>query len=77
MGDPVLTATAATLRYLAECNLDYMGSLLPSMAQAVETLTEENDMCCPVCEETVCDESCPLRPVRDRWQTKTEEEAGA
>lgn len=65
--DPVVKACAATFRYLAE----WFGSEgqmaeLGHLAEAVEAVSADLD-CCPVCQETTCDEGCPLRPVRHRW----------
>jgi hypothetical protein len=67
--DPVARACAATFQYLAE----WFGSEgqmaeLGKLARDVAALTQENDMCCPVCQEVTCDEGCPLEPVRSRWQ---------
>lgn len=64
---PVIAATAATFRYLAGWfGTEEQRAELYGMAEAVEALTPENDMSCPVCEETTCDDGCPLAPVRNR-----------
>ena len=66
--DTVVKTTAATIRYLA--GWFDTGPGLPDLletARLVET-TDENDICCPVCQEVVCDEHCPLATVRARWQ---------
>ena len=66
--DPVIVATANTFRYLAGWfGSDEQRAELYEMAEAVEVMTPGNDMCCPVCEETTCDDGCPLAPVRNRW----------
>lgn len=68
--DPVIVATAAAFRQAAELVHDSASTLLCDIASKVDGLTEENDMCCPVCEETTCDETCPLAPVRTRWHAE-------
>jgi hypothetical protein len=71
--DPVIAATIAAFRFAAEaayCAEDR--AWMSRTAGAVEVLTEDNDMCCPVCEETTCDDGCPLAPVRNRWQASHE-----
>ena len=66
--DPVIVATANTFRYLAEWfGTEEQRAELHKMAEAVEAATPECDYSCPVCEETTCDEGCPLAPVRNRW----------
>jgi hypothetical protein len=67
----VKRAVAAAFRQAAEWDGIFGDSLLAT-ARAVEALTEENDVCCPVCEETTCDDGCPLAPVRNRWQANAE-----
>lgn len=66
--DPVIVATANTFRYLAEWfGTKQQRAELYKMAEAVEAMTPDCDFSCPVCEETTCDEGCPLAPVRNRW----------
>jgi hypothetical protein len=66
--DPIVRATGATFRYLAQWFGDEeQRAALLEMAEAAEHL--DDDMTCPVCEEMTCDEGCPLEPVRSRMLT--------
>jgi hypothetical protein len=65
--DPLIKATAAAFRSAGTFVDDAGEVILRQIATAIEALAPENDMCCPVCEETTCDEGCPLAPVRSRW----------
>jgi hypothetical protein len=63
--------TAATLRQVAEWGLRFDGSTVEStcgelhgIANKVEQLDPDDDLCCPVCEEVECDGGCPLESVR-------------
>lgn len=68
----VRAAVAATLRTVAEWGLTFIGSDgdrsarddLHGIAEQVEMLSR-HELCCPVCEEVTCDESCPLVGCRD------------
>jgi hypothetical protein len=67
--DPIRKATAATLRQVAGWGWvsDGQQRELYALADQVETESEEaSEMICAVCEETECDEGCPLEPVRSR-----------
>ncbi len=64
----VRRSLAAAYRKLAEWSEEQQAEALLGMAAEVEALTEDNDTCCPVCQETTCDDGCPLAPVRNRWQ---------
>ena len=64
--DPVIGAVADTLRYISAWIPDGEYYLLKT-AQQIDSMTPENDLCCPLCEETTCDEHCPLQPVRQQW----------
>lgn len=61
--EAIKAATAATLRHIAP----WIGSATPEtlygIAEGVDVL-EADDLCCPVCEEVDCDESCPLVAYR-------------
>jgi hypothetical protein len=73
LGDPTVTAVVATLRQIAG-----WGSSRPTtddgwreLADAVligctADADELDALCCPMCEEVVCDGGCPLAPVRTR-----------
>lgn len=70
--DPVdklrIETTAATLRYSA----GIMFSLDEKMAKALYGVAEELErvedvtawICCPVCEEVICDGGCPLASIK-------------
>jgi hypothetical protein len=61
----VLATVARTLRTVATQFMDDRG--LMDLAEEVATQsTDSLAMCCPVCEETTCDEGCPLAEVRAR-----------
>lgn len=70
MSDEVINAVAATFREIAEWGLAYdTGPARDDMleiARKVDLLKDEDDFCCPVCEEVTCDEGCPLEAVRQR-----------
>lgn len=67
---PLVKTVAATLRYAAEfADWGKQRDDMLSVAARVEALTAENDDCCPVCEETTCDDGCPLAAIRARWAT--------
>jgi hypothetical protein len=66
--DPVIRAVADTLRYISVwLRGDALEDQLLRAAREVDFMTPENDLCCPVCEETTCDLYCPLRPIRQQW----------
>lgn len=67
LADAVKCALAAAYREVAEWADPKESEALLKMASAVEAL-DEHAACCPVCEETTCDDSCPLAQVRSRWQ---------
>jgi hypothetical protein len=68
--DPIVKATAGTFHYLAEWfGTEEQRAELAATALEVEAL-DEQEICCPVCEEVECDTSCPLVPVRNRWITE-------
>jgi hypothetical protein len=73
--DPVVAAVAATLRHVAEWGLAFDNgparSELMDLARQVEALEQADDFCCPVCEEVVCDDGCPLAEVRRRFQERS------
>lgn len=66
----IRATTAATIRSVAEWGLTYRDSNpdktsdeLHEIARQVD-LIEADEVTCPVCEESVCDEGCPLEPIR-------------
>lgn len=69
---------AATLRFLASGwirNADDPSSeddrrWLRETADQIEHTTPEDWWCCPLCEETRCDEGCPLAPLRAKEYAK-------
>lgn len=68
-----IKATAATLRAVAGWGLEWppgghaaARDELCQIASAVEGL-DDDDVCCPVCEEVRCDEGCPLEGIR-KWE---------
>lgn len=68
----VRATVSATLRTVAEWGLAFQAtpdepasSEFHNIADQVDRL-EADEMCCPVCEEVTCDETCPLAPVREQ-----------
>jgi hypothetical protein len=59
----IIAATAATLRQVAGWGCEIPGDELIAVADLVLALSHD-EICCPVCEETECDEDCALAPVR-------------
>lgn len=70
-----IATVAATMRQVANWGLAFDNGPacddngpacdeLRSIADQVELLSSGDDMCCPMCEETACDEDCPLAAVR-------------
>lgn len=65
-----VAATAATLRQVAGWGLSFSdkdqddsADELHQTADAVEAMGDD-DPCCPVCQEILCDEDCPLVGIR-------------
>ncbi len=65
----IRATTAKTLRAVAS-----WGQVPQEDIYAVAKQVEAGwlGMCCPVCEETRCDEGCPLAPVRPTWEDPDE-----
>lgn len=64
-----IAAVAATLRQLAHWGVRWpdddhadMGPHLLALAATVEA--DDFDDVCPICDEVVCDEGCPIEPLR-------------
>ncbi len=67
----ILTAVAATLRYITHWDLGECASDLAGIAADVDRLrTAPHDdldwACCPICQEILCDTDCPLSAIRQR-----------
>ncbi len=81
MTDPTLVTVARTLREAASWIGEEDRQTLYIAAELVEAADDETlYMICPVCEETVCDEGCPLEELRAkidakerRWEVEAEE----
>lgn len=61
--DETVRTVVATLRTVAEQIRDERDRA-DLLAVAAEVETDVDDMCCPLCQEVVCDETCPLEQVR-------------
>lgn len=68
-------AVAATFRYITEWGLAYERETAAKaaddfrhIADEIDNLDPERDVCCPVCQEVTCDDHCPLAPVRNGGQ---------
>jgi hypothetical protein len=63
-----LPTVVATLRYAANTlwpsSPDDAG-WMRSVADVLEEGGDAIEMCCPLCEETLCDDACPVRPHRE------------
>jgi hypothetical protein len=74
---------AATLRKAAEWSqgmadespYGVSGSWLRAAADEVERGSDE--MCCALCQETICDSNCPLAEVRRAYAGRPSEDEGA
>jgi hypothetical protein len=60
--DAAVKAVVDTLRYFTWLG-PTANEVLTSTANDVELRGVDPD-CCPVCEEIICDSSCPLQPYR-------------
>lgn len=57
-------AVAKTLRYVASVSDEAQARWMYDLAEEVENSKPSDWWACPVCEEVICDEGCPLEPLR-------------
>lgn len=54
---------AETLRLVSEWGCGLTRDEYRTIAESVEQM-DADDTCCPLCEEIICDDGCPLWPTR-------------